>query len=90
MTAGTAGWLLLAASITAAAYLGWCAVLPYARLCPWGRLGSWIGMRLCSRQAPRTADSRGNYRRRKACPCCGGKDWRRLGAVLIGAGRDGA
>ena len=90
MTAETAEWLLLAAGIAGAAYLAWCAVLPFARLCPLGRVGELLGLRLCSRQAPRTSDSRGNYRRRRPCPCCGGRDWRRLGAVLIGAGRDGA
>ncbi len=68
-------------------YLGWCAWLPYARLCPLGRLGRLLHVPLCSRQHSRVSDVRGNYRRRKPCPVCHGEDWRRLGAVVIGAGR---
>lgn len=45
--------------------------------CPW----PW-----CTKRKPVQRDSRGNYRRRRPCRVCGGGDWRRIGARMIGAG----
>lgn len=57
-------------------YLLSCRWRPY-RACPW----PW-----CTKRKPIQRDSRGNYRRRRPCRACGGGDWRRIGARLIGAG----
>lgn len=79
MTVDTVGWLLVLAGVGAAGYLAWCAWFPYAR-CWW---------RWCPRNTPAWRDGRGHYRRRHSvCPICGNRDYRRLGARLIGAGRD--
>lgn len=65
-------------------YLLWCWRLPYAPHCPLGFLGSLVGLKLCSRQKSRVTDRWGNYRPRKKCPVCKGRDWPRLGARLFG------
>lgn len=57
-------------------YLTSCALMPYRR-CPW----PW-----CTRRRPVQGDGRGNYRRKGDCLVCGGDDWRRIGARIIGAG----
>ncbi len=55
-------------------YLGWCALYPYSSC--WRCKGR-----------TRVGDGRGNYRNRRACRVCGGAPYRRLGARLIGRGR---
>lgn len=64
------------AGLWVVAYLLSCAYWPY-RVCPW----PW-----CTKRRPTRGDKRGNYRRKRACRLCGGKDWRRVGARLIGSG----
>lgn len=58
-------------------YLLSCAWRPYARRCPW----PW-----CTKGKQIDKSRYGNYRRRRPCRVCGGKDWRRMGARLIGRG----
>lgn len=78
MTDG-AGTLALIVVIAIVTYLGWCALYPHGR-CWWWR---------CPRRKPRYDDGYGHYRRRRGvCPLCHNGDYRRLGARLIGAGRD--
>lgn len=67
---------LATAGLWLATYALSCAVWPY-RACP----SPW-----CTKRRPTKSDKRGNYRRRAACKLCGGKDWRRVGARLIGSG----
>ena len=58
----------------ALAYLATCVVWPYAR-CPWCR-------------GVRTRNAGSWYRLRSECWLCGSSRYRRLGARLIGRGRD--
>lgn len=65
---------LLFALAVAALYLLWCAAYPLAP-CPW-----------CGGRKTR-GDGKGHYRLRRTCRVCHGEPWRRVGARLIGAGR---
>lgn len=55
-------------------YLASCAVYPYAA-CPW-----------CRGRSTKRGDGSGHYRRAAECWVCEGKDFRRLGARLMGRG----
>lgn len=72
----TAAVPLAAAGLWVGIYLLSCAFWPY-RACPW----PW-----CTKRRPTRGDKRGNYRRRSACRLCAGRDWRRIGARMIGSG----
>ncbi len=58
----------------AALYLGSCSVWPYRRC--------W----LCKGKSTRRRGVGGSYRRASACLVCGGQDYQRLGARLLGRG----
>lgn len=76
----TAGWPPSAQALAAvlcgiATYLGSCAWWPYVP-CPW-----------CAGESRRRDAPAGEaYRRRAACRVCGGGDYRRLGARVLGRG----
>lgn len=57
-------------------YLASCWRRPFHEPCPWCE----------GRSTKRAKDSRGNFRRAADCWVCGGRDYVRLGARLLGRG----